>query len=92
MPPDKVACGFIVLKVPRLSASISENSVRYIVIVLVRKGVGTETAIFPTYEKQVVIPFATQEQKEIARANDKSEDVPDFLHAVLSTDGRPTER
>ena len=33
IPPDKVPCGFIILKVLRLSDSISENSFGYIMLI-----------------------------------------------------------
>ena len=48
MLPDKVPTGLIILKVARLSASVSSNSHGF--IVLVRKGVGIETEMFREYD------------------------------------------
>ena len=89
MPPDKIPCGFIILKVPRLSASISENSFGY--IVLMRKGVGIETAMFAMYEKVVIMPEVSRVRHNIAGVDDETEEVPDYLHTVLSTDSGMTQ-
>ena len=54
IPQSKVPSGFIILKVPRLSASINENSFGY--IILMQKGVGIKTAMFAMYKKVVIMP------------------------------------
>ena len=89
IPPDKVPKGYIVLKVPRLSGSISENSWGY--IILMRKGVGIETRMFQEYEEVVVLPHITKTRREIAGVNDQSEEVPNYLRSVLSNDGGVTQ-
>jgi hypothetical protein len=90
IPPDNIPCGFIILKVPRLSASISENSFGY--IVLMQKCVGTKTAIFAMYKTAVIImPKVSRVRCNIAGVDDETEEVPDYLHAVLSTDGWMTQ-
>ena len=85
MPPSKVEHGVVVMKVPRLSASRNKDSHGY--TVLVQKGVGVETTMFKMYEKHVVLPHVTQEWLRISRIDDRVDKVPDYLRAVLSTDG-----
>jgi len=89
MPPEKVPKGVLIMKLPRLSASISEDSFGF--VVLVRKCAGAETEMFKIYAAEVTLPFISKERLKIARIDDKTEKVPDFLHAVLSTDGGMTQ-
>ena len=69
IPPGKVPCGFIILKVPSLSASISENSFGY--IILMRKGVVIETTMFAMLEKVMIMPEVSRVRRNIAGVNDK---------------------
>ena len=89
IPPDKVPCGYLIMKVPRLSASISENSHGF--IILARKGVGIETSVFAAHEAMVIMPEISKVRLNIARVNDETEEVPNYLHAVLSTDDGMTQ-
>lgn len=85
MPQDKVTYGFLILKVPHLSASINENSHGF--GVLMWEGVGIETAMFAEYENMVVMPHISKVWFNIAGVNDKIENVSNLLHAVHLTDG-----
>ena len=85
MPPDKVPIGLIILKVARLSASMSSNSHGF--IVLARKGVGIETEMFREYDRLVTVPFVLQTRLDIARVDDRTEQVPNYLRSMLSNDG-----
>ena len=69
IPPDKVSCGFIILKVSRMSVSISENSFGY--IILMRKGVVIETTMFAMLEKVMIMPEVSRVRRNIAGVNDK---------------------
>ena len=89
MPTEKVPKGVLIMKLPRLSASISEDS--YGFVVLVRKCAGAETEMFKMYDTEVTLPYISKQRLKIAKIDDKSEDVPNFLHAVLSTDGGMTQ-
>ena len=78
-----------VMKLPRLSASISEDSFGF--VVLVRKTAGSETEMFKLYDKEVTLPYISNERFKIAKIDDDRDAVPDFLHAVISTDGGMTQ-
>ena len=80
IPPDKVPCGYLIIKVPSLSASISENRHRF--LILAQKGVGTKTAVFAVHETMVIMPDISKVHLNISRVNDEIEEVPNYLHAV----------
>ena len=52
-----------------------------------QKCVDAETTTFKMYEKHVVLPHVTQDWLRISRVDDRVDKVPDYLRAVLSTDG-----
>ena len=72
------------MKLPRLSASISEDS--YGFLVLVRTGAGVETEMFKLYDKIVTLPVISNERYKIAKVDNTQEKVPDYLHAATAPD------
>ena len=89
MLPDKVPKGVLIMKVPRLSASISEDSFGF--VALVRKTSGSKIEMFKLYDEKVTLPYLFNEKLKIAKIDDERDDVPDFLRAVISTDGGMTQ-
>ena len=89
MPPDKVPKGALIMKAPRLSVSISEDSLGF--VALVRETAGSETEMFKLYDEKVTLPYLSKERFKIAKIDDEQDAVPDFLHAVISTDGSMTQ-
>ena len=71
-------------KVSRLSASSSENSFGY--IILMRKDVGIETEMFALYRQMIIMPRFLKAQLNISGVRDETEKFYDYLHTVLSTD------
>ena len=47
--------------------------------------------MFKLYDEKVTLPYLSKERFKIAKIDDERDDVPDFLHAVISTDGGMTQ-